>query len=96
MSQKRNKNQRDKETAKKKHDKVEQAVKNEKNKLNYVMSDEQVDNLDDIQRITQEELQYVLENLEEYEGLSQEQIHGKVTIRIRERCAKELGMEIGH
>ena len=96
MSQKRNKNDRSKETAKQKHAKVERAVKNEKNKVQYVMSEEQEAHLEDIQRITQEELKHVLENLEDYEGLSQEQIHGKVTIRVRERCKEELGMEIGH
>ena len=92
MSQKRDKNQREKEADRK----VRAKAKHKKDPLTYVMSDEQAENLDDIQRITQEELQYVLENLKEYEGLSQEQIHGKVTIRIRERCKEELGMELGH
>ena len=50
----------------------------------------------EIQRITQEELQYVLENLKEFEGLSEKQIHGKVIVRVRKRCQKELGMDIGH
>ena len=72
------------------------AANNKKEPLQYTMSDEQADNLDDIQRITQEELQYVVENLEEFEGLSQAQIHNKVTVRVRERCEKELGMELGN
>ena len=92
MSQKRNKNQREKESARK----VRAAAKHKKDPLQYVMSPDQSDQVEDIQRITQEELQYVLDNLGEYEGLSQEQIHGKVTIRIRKRCEEELGMEIGH
>ena len=91
MSQKRDKNQREKEADRK----VRAKAKHKKQPIEYVMSDEQEEHLDDIQRITQEELQYVLENLEEYEGLSQKQIHGKVTIRIRERCKEELGMELG-
>ena len=92
MSQKRSKNERAKESARK----VRATAKHKKEPLQYVMSDEQEGHLDDIQRITQEELQYVLENLKEFEGLSKEQIHGKVTIRIRERCKEELGMEMGH
>ena len=92
MSQKRNKNQREKEADRK----VRAKSKHKKQPITYVMSPDQSDQLEDIQRITQEELQYVLDNLEEYEGLSQEQIHGKVTIRIRERCKEELGMELGH
>ena len=92
MSQKRDKNQREKEADRK----VRAKAKHKKDPLQYVMSDEQEGHLDDIQRITQEELQYVLENLKEFEGLSQKQIHGKVTIRIRERCKEELGMELGY
>ena len=92
MSQKRDKNQREKEADRK----VRAKAKHKKEPLQYVMSPDQSDQVEDIQRITQEELQYVLDNLKEFEGLSQEQIHGKVVIRIRERCKEELGMEIGH
>ena len=92
MSQKRNKNEREKEADRK----VRAKAKHKKDPLQYAMTDEQVKQSDDIQRITQEELQYVLENLEEFEGLSREQIHGKVTIRVRARCIDELGMELGN
>ena len=91
MSQKRDKNQREKEADRK----VRAKAKHKKDPLQYTMSPDQSDQVEDIQRITQEELQYVLENLKEYEGLSQEQIHNKVTVRIRERCKEELGMELG-
>ena len=79
MSQKRNKNERAKESARK----VRANAKHKKDPITYVMSPDQSDQVEDIQRITQEELQKVLDNLEEFEGLSQEQIHGKVTIRVR-------------
>ena len=92
MSQKRDKNQREKEADRK----VRAKAKHKKQPLTYVMSPDQSDKVEDIQRITQEELQYVLDNLKEYEGLTKEQIHGKVTIRVRKRCEEELGMEIGH
>ena len=61
-----------------------------------VISKEQERLSPEIQRITQEELQYVLEHLEDYEGLSEKQIHGKVIVRVRKRCQEELGMEIGY
>ena len=92
MSQKRDKNQREKEADRK----VRAKAKHKKDPLQYKMSPDQSDQVEDIQRITQEELQYVLENLKEFEGLSQEQIHNKVTVRIRERCEEELGMELGN
>ena len=92
MSLKRNKNQREKEADRK----VRAKAKHKKEPLQYVMSPDQSDKVEDIQRITQEELQYVLDNLKEFEGLTQAQIHGKVTIRVRERCKEELGMELGH
>ena len=91
MSQKRSKNERAKESARK----VRATAKHKKDPLQYNMSPDQSDQVEDIQRITQEELQYVLENLKEFEGLSEKQIHNKITIRIRERCEEELGMELG-
>jgi len=49
----------------------------------------------DIQLIAQEELQYVMDNLKEFEGLSEKQINGMVITRVRERCISELNMDIG-
>ena len=65
-------------------------------KKQSVISKEQERLSPEIQRITQEVLQDVLENLKDYEGLSEKQIHQKVVIRVRERCKEELGMEIGY
>ena len=64
-------------------------------KKQSVISKEQERLSPEIQRITQEVLQDVLENLKDYEGLSEGQIHQKVVIRVRERCKEELGMDIG-
>ena len=66
------------------------------NKEKLRISEEQDKLTPEIQRITQEVLQDVLENLKDYEGLSEGQIHQKVVIRVRERCKEELGMEVGH
>ena len=66
------------------------------NKRKAVATEEQIDLAPKIQEIVQEEHQYVLDNLEEFEGLSEKQIQGKVLVKVRKRCETELGMEIGH
>ena len=60
------------------------------------LNEQQEKNAPEIQIIVQEELQYILEHLEEFEGLSEGQIQSNLLVKVRKRCMDELGMEIGH
>mgnify|MGYP006935323376 CR=1 FL=1 len=71
-----------------------QAVDNHKEKS--TITKEQAELAPEIQRIAQEELQYVMSHLEEYEGLSQRGINGRVVHKVRQRCKSELGIEFEH
>ena len=60
------------------------------------LNEQQEKNAPEIQTIVQEELQYILENLKEFEGLSEKQIQGALLVKVRKRCMDELGMELGY
>lgn len=62
----------------------------------YDITDEQKDLAPLIQQIGHEELQYVMDHLEEFEGLTEKAIHSRVIQRVRERCVEELDMELGY
>ena len=62
--------------------------------MKNTITEDQEKLLPEIQKIVQEEHQYVLDNLEEFEGLSEGQIGSTVLLKIRKRCEEELNMDL--
>jgi len=59
------------------------------------LSEDQKKHAEEISKITEEEVQYVVDNFKEFEGLTEPQVQSKIVLKVRKRVQEELGLELG-
>jgi len=59
------------------------------------LNEDQKKHAEEISKITEEEVQYVIDNFKEFEGLTEPQVQSKIVLKVRKRVQEELGLELG-
>lgn len=59
------------------------------------LNENQKKHAEEISKITEEEVQYVVDNFKEFEGLTEPQVQSKIVLKVRKRVQEELGLELG-
>lgn len=59
------------------------------------LNEDQKKHAEEISKITEEEVQYVIDNFKEFEGLTEPQVQSKIVLKVRKRVQEELGIELG-
>jgi len=59
------------------------------------LNENQKKHAEEISKITEEEVQYVIDNFKEFEGLTEPQVQSKIVLKVRKRVQEELGLELG-
>jgi len=59
------------------------------------LNEDQKKHAEEISKITEEEVQYVVDNFKEFEGLTEPQVQSKIVLKVRKRVQEELGLELG-